>query len=177
MFSFSQSRYINLGDALRLLPKLSRWLASTSEDVSNELNVVASFCNENGLVSLINHLNKAILDEVPTHIREGGIFRFGYSNELDELCQSFKDIRDWIKELEPRCREELQIKSLKVGYNKVFGYYIEIPNSPKDKVPDHFIQKQTLTNAERYITPSIERKRNNFVNCKRSTNRDRKTIV
>jgi DNA mismatch repair protein MutS len=105
------------------------------------------------------------LDDVPTHCRDGGIFRPGHSQVLDELCESFATIRQWIKALEPQLREQLQIKSLKVGFNKVFGYYIEIPNTHKDKVPDHFIRKQTLTSAERYITTTLKEKETILLNA------------
>ena len=117
------------------------------------------------LYSLRDTLQAALKDDVPVHTREGGIFKPGYSKELDDLCQSFKDIREWIQQLEPRCREEFGIKNLKVGFNKVFGYYIEIPNSQKDKVPDHFIRKQTLSNAERYITPILKEKETILLNA------------
>lgn len=120
---------------------------------------------DGGLQELAHTLNKALLDDVPNHCREGGIFRPGHSQSLDELCESFATIRQWIKALEPQLREQLQIKSLKVGFNKVFGYYIEIPNTHKDKVPDHFIRKQTLTTAERYITTTLKEKETILLNA------------
>ncbi|NQY75005.1 MAG: DNA mismatch repair protein MutS, partial [Candidatus Margulisbacteria bacterium] len=91
-------------------------------------------------------------------VGEGGYIREGYSNELDQLVLSFKEIKDWIGSLEGLERERTGIRQLKVGFNKVFGYYFEISHANKDKVPDTYIRKQTLTNAERYITPELKEK-------------------
>jgi DNA mismatch repair protein MutS len=116
------------------------------------------------LQPLRDELSAALLPEVPAHLREGGIFNPDYSPELRELCQSFESVRVWMQELEPRLRELLGIKSLKVGFNKVFGYYIEVPNAQKDKVPSYFVRKQTLANAERYITPKLKDKETVLLN-------------
>ncbi len=101
-------------------------------------------------------LAAALQDEPPLSVREGGMIRDGYEAELDELRLLRKDGRGYIAKLQEEERERTGIPSLKVAYNKVFGYYIEITNVHKDKAPDHYIRKQTLTNAERYITPELK---------------------
>jgi DNA mismatch repair protein MutS len=90
-----------------------------------------------------------------TPLREG-LIKAGYSAELDEMKGAIKESREWIARLEPAEQERSGIKSLKVGYNKVFGYYIEVSNANRTLVPDHYIRKQTLVNAERFITPELK---------------------
>ena len=101
-------------------------------------------------------LEAAIADDPPATLANPGIIRQGYSDELDELMHKSRHAKDWIANLERTERERLDIRSLKVGYNKVFGYYIEITNTHLDKVPSDYIRKQTLTNGERYITPDLK---------------------
>lgn len=113
---------------------------------------------------IISLIERAIIPEPPAVIRDGFFIQTGYSAELDSLTQSFSEIREWIKNLEPLERERSGIKSLKVGYNKVFGYYFEIPNSYRDDVPTDYIRKQTLSNAERYITPELKEKETILLN-------------
>jgi DNA mismatch repair protein MutS len=98
----------------------------------------------------------AIADEPPATLATPGIIRHGYRAELDELVDRSRYAKDWIANLERTERERLDIKSLKVGYNKVFGYYIEITNTHGSKAPAEYIRKQTLANAERYITPDLK---------------------
>jgi len=107
---------------------------------------------------LIDTLQKAIKDDAPSVLRDGGIIKDHFSEELDALMLSFKSIRDWIAQLEPQEKEATGIKSLKVGFNKVFGYFIEVPQSQSSSVPVHYIRKQTLANAERYITSELKEK-------------------
>jgi len=99
---------------------------------------------------------QAILDEPPVTVRDGGLIRAGYNAELDELREASSSGKEWIARLEAEERERTGIKSLRVGYNSVFGYYIEVSNANKDAVPEDFIRKQTLANAERYITPALK---------------------
>jgi len=101
-------------------------------------------------------IERAILDEPPIIIREGGIIKDGYNEEVDRLRSAKNDGKSWLAKLEAEEREKTGIKNLKVKYNKVFGYYLEVTNSYKDMVPDYFMRKQTLTNAERYITPELK---------------------
>ena len=101
-------------------------------------------------------ITEAIADNPPLSIRDGGMIRQGYSPELDELRHIATDSKQWIQNLEMREREVSGIKTLKVGYNKVFGYYIEITHANTAAVPLNYVRKQTLANAERYITPELK---------------------
>ncbi len=101
-------------------------------------------------------LASALQENPPLTVREGGMIRDGYDEELDELRAIRKDGRGYIARLQEQERKKTDIPSLKVSYNKIFGYYIEITNIHKDKAPDHYIRKQTLTNSERFITPELK---------------------
>ncbi len=101
-------------------------------------------------------IESAIVDEPPFSLREGGMIKRGYSAELDELKDIMEDGAGVIASIEAKQREETGIPKLKVGYNRVFGYYIEVTNSYKDLVPDTYIRKQTLANCERYITQELK---------------------
>jgi DNA mismatch repair protein MutS len=101
-------------------------------------------------------LQKAIDDDPPATLQNSGVIRPGYSQELDSVIDASKHARDWIANLEGIEREKTGIKTLKVGYNKVFGYYIEISRGAADKAPESYIRKQTLVNAERFITPEMK---------------------
>lgn len=101
-------------------------------------------------------LQNAIDDDPPSTLQNTGVIRAGYSAELDGVIEASKHARDWIANLEGIEREKTGIKTLKVGYNKVFGYYIEISRGAADKAPESYIRKQTLVNAERFITPEMK---------------------
>ncbi len=101
-------------------------------------------------------LQSAIDEDPPSTLQNTGIIRSGYSQELDSVIDASKHARDWIANLEAVEREKTGLKTLKVGYNKVFGYYIEISRGAADKAPEHYIRKQTLVNAERFITPEMK---------------------
>lgn len=101
-------------------------------------------------------LENAIDDDPPSTLQNTGVIRAGYSQELDSVIDASKHARDWIANLESVEREKTGIKTLKVGYNKVFGYYIEISRGAAEKAPEHYIRKQTLVNAERFITPEMK---------------------
>jgi DNA mismatch repair protein MutS len=101
-------------------------------------------------------LKAAIQDDPPATLANIGIIRKGYSAELDNILESSKNAREWIAKLEKSEKERTGIKSLKVGFNKVYGYYIEVTKSNTDLVPEEYIRKQTLVNAERYITPELK---------------------
>lgn len=103
-----------------------------------------------------DHVNRAISDEPPAVLNTIGAIRPGYAKELDDILTATRDARDWIANLEPQERRRTGIASIKVGFNKVFGYYIEVSNANTDKVPPDYIRKQTLVNAERYITPELK---------------------
>ncbi|MBK7451882.1 MAG: DNA mismatch repair protein MutS [Anaerolineales bacterium] len=101
-------------------------------------------------------LQNALDDDPPATLQNTGVIRVGYSAELDGVMDASKHAREWIANLESVEREKTGIKTLKVGYNKVFGYYIEISRGAADKAPEHYIRKQTLVNAERFITPEMK---------------------
>ena len=105
---------------------------------------------------LVYLLTRAIVDEPGLTVREGGIIKDGYNAELDEYRRIAHDSKAMLQEIEEREKAETGIKSLKIGYNKVFGYYIEVRNSGTDLVPERYIRKQTLANAERYITEELK---------------------
>jgi DNA mismatch repair protein MutS len=100
----------------------------------------------------------AIQEEPPTTLTEGGIIKYGYDDELDELLDAMNEGKDWIVDLQKSERERTGISSLKVGHNKVHGYYIEVTKANLDAVPDDYVRKQTLSNSERYITPELKDK-------------------
>ncbi|MGD9211564.1 MAG: DNA mismatch repair protein MutS [Desulfobacteraceae bacterium] len=108
------------------------------------------------LEELAGLINSAIRDDAPPTITEGKMIKTGYSPELDELIQISRNGKDWLVQLEVKEKQSTGINSLKVRYNKVFGYYIEIPKTHSASVPDHYIRKQTLVNAERYITDELK---------------------
>ena len=108
------------------------------------------------LSDIRNLIGRSIVDEPPLLIREGGFIRSGYNEEVDRLRRASTDGKSWLAQIEEREREKTGIKNLKIKFNKVFGYYLEVTNSYKDLVPDYFTRKQTLTGAERYITPELK---------------------
>ncbi|MEK6553383.1 MAG: DNA mismatch repair protein MutS, partial [Bacteroidota bacterium] len=119
----------------------------------------------NSLDKLVEKIELAISDDPPLAISDGGVIRYGYSPELDELRSLSTNAKDWIATLQKTERERTKISSLKVSYNKVFGYYIEISNANKDKVPGNYIRKQTLVNNERFITPELKEYEDKILNA------------
>ncbi|MDR7443311.1 MAG: DNA mismatch repair protein MutS [Armatimonadota bacterium] len=105
---------------------------------------------------LAERIEQALVPDPPATLREGGLIRDGYDPELDALRRSVREAQDWIRNLEARERERTGIKSLKVGYNRVFGYYIEIGRAHRDRIPPHYERRQTLVGAERYVTPEMK---------------------
>ncbi len=108
------------------------------------------------LEDILTLIDSAIVEEPPFSIREGGMIREGYHQELDELRNIVNDGRGFLASIEAAEREKTGISKLKIGYNRVFGYYIEVPNSASESVPETYIRKQTLANAERYITEELK---------------------
>lgn len=108
------------------------------------------------LTDLCDLVTRAIRDEPPLAMKEGNIIKDGYNEEVDKLRRAKSDGKDWLAKLENDEREKTGIKNLRVKYNKVFGYYLEVTNSYKSMVPDYYMRKQTLANAERYITPELK---------------------
>lgn len=106
--------------------------------------------------SIQNLIDSAIIEEAPTQITDGGVIKEGYNDDLDDLREVSKNGKSWIAKLEKEEKDKTGISSLKVSYNKVFGYYIEVTKTHKDKVPEYYIRKQTLVNSERYISPKLK---------------------
>ena len=140
-----------LESTARQLPLIKKMLSSLQSDESCEL------CrNIDTLDDIQKTISEAIVDEPPFSVREGGIFRDGFNPTVDELRSMMGEGESWIVKIEQLEREETGIKNLKIGYNRVFGYYIEVTNSYRDMVPERYIRKQTLTGAERYITQELK---------------------
>ena len=108
------------------------------------------------LDELYELIERSITEEPPLTLHDGGILKEGYNEEVDRLRKAKRDGKSWLADLEAKEREKTGIKNLKIKYNKVFGYYLEVTNSFKDMVPDYFTRKQTLANAERFITPELK---------------------
>lgn len=141
---------VALRSTLKCIPEINKILTVQNEAVQSIVKQIASLDGEASL------LEEAIVDEPPNTLMAIGIFRPGYSTKLDSILDSSKHAREWIANLETTERERTGIKNLKVGYNKVFGYFIEITHSNSNAVPENYIRKQTLVNAERYITPEMK---------------------
>ncbi len=124
-------------------------------DLKSDLNVL-SYNELDTLTDVYEIIDKAIVDEPPVAVKEGGIIKEGYNEEVDKLRSAAKDGKKWIAHLESKERERTGIKNLKVGFNKVFGYFIEVTKSYYSQVPDDYIRKQTLANCERYITQELK---------------------
>lgn len=144
---------IALKKTLRELPDIKSFLEYFDSSLLRSINAdIADFEN------LYLSIERAINEEPPMTVTEGGIIKKGYSSELDELKDSISDAKAWIAGLEASERERTGIKTIKVGYNKVFGYYIDVSKGLADKVPDDYIRKQTLVNNERFVTPELKEK-------------------
>ena len=144
---------IALKTTLRELPSIKDELCNINSPLLNE--IYSSLDDFSELEALIEN---AIVEEPPFTITNGELIKPGYSEELDSIKLSIKDAKEWITGLETREKERTGIKNLKVGFNKVFGYYIDISKSNLPLVPDDYIRKQTLVNNERYITPELKEK-------------------
>ena len=137
--------------SLEMLPPIRYLLEEMQSDLLKEI-----YKDMDSLGDLCSLLKSAIRDEPPIAMKEGNIIRDGYNEEVDKLRRAKSDGKDWLAKLENEEREKTGIKNLKIKYNKVFGYYLEVTNSYKSMVPDYYTRKQTLANAERYITPELK---------------------
>lgn len=142
---------INIKTSLKKIPAVKNLLIKA--EVKNLLEIAGNLLP---LEDLTERIGKAVIDSPPLSITEGGIIKSGFSDELDELRDISLHSKDWIANLQKTERERTRIQTLKVNYNKVFGYFIEISNAHKDKIPENYIRKQTLVNSERYITPELK---------------------
>jgi DNA mismatch repair protein MutS len=126
-----------------------------------------------GLCDLID---RAIVAEPPSHLRDGGVVRRGFDGDLDHLIDESEAAKQWIASLEARERERSGIASLKVGYNKVFGYYIEVSNANAKAVPDDYVGKQTLVNGQRFFTPELKEKEDLILNTEEKRVREEQRV-
>ena len=137
--------------SLSMLPPIKCIL----EDMQSEL-LKEIYGEMDTLEELCTLVKEAIMEDPPLAMKEGGIIREGYNEEVDRLRRAKSDGKGWLAELEAKEREKTGIKNLRIRYNKVFGYYLEVTNSFKNLVPDYYVRKQTLANAERYIIPELK---------------------
>ncbi len=146
---------VQLRKSLSILPNLKKDLLSLKNAHTTFLSESLDSLNE-----FFNLLTNSLVDDPPLTIKEGGIIKEGYNSDLDEIRNDALNIKSWLKELEETERTRTGIKKLKIGYNRVFGYYIEIPRGQIANVKDEFgyTRKQTLSNSERYITDELKRK-------------------
>lgn len=138
-------------NSLAMLPHIKKILREFGADLLQEAD-----SGMDALEELTELIGKAIVDDPPISVREGGIIRDGYSEEADRLRHAKTEGKDWLAALEAEEREKTGIKNLKIKFNKVFGYYFEVTNSFKEQVPDYFVRRQTLTNAERFTTDRLK---------------------
>ncbi len=143
---------ISLKTSLSKMPELKNSLALCKSTYLKEL-----YENLDELKDIHELIEKSIVDDPPIVIKEGGIIKLGYDEEIDKLKTATTEGKNWIINLEKEEREKTGIKTLKVGFNKVFGYYIEVTKSFISQVPDRYVRKQTLTNGERYITEELKK--------------------
>ena len=122
--------------------------------------------NTEALAEIRDIIEESIKEDAPFSIREGNIIKRGYNQELDEIFKIMSSGKDYLLEIEAREKERTGIKNLKIKYNKVFGYFLEVSNSNKDLVPEDYIRKQTLSNAERYITEELKEYEDKIINSK-----------
>ena len=137
--------------SLKMLPPIKCLMQDFTTDLLKEI-----YEELDPLEDLCSLVENSIIEEPPLAMKEGGIIKEGYNEEVDRLRAAKTEGKNWLAQLESDEREKTGIKSLKVKYNKVFGYYIEVTNSFKDMVPDYYTRKQTLANAERYIIPELK---------------------
>ncbi len=151
---------IGLKTSLKKIPLIKQLLDQTSVETLYSINIKL-----NPLENLVEMIERSIADSPPLAISDGGVIREGFNKELDELRSLSTNAKDWIAGLQKSERERTKISSLKVSYNRVFGYYIDISNANKDKVPPDYIRKQTLVNSERFITPELKEYEDKILNA------------
>ena len=157
---------IALRNSIAVLPEIKSDLGVLHSEIMQSID--SRICD---LSAVYNIIDRAICDEPPFTVKEGSLIKDGYSEELDSLKFSIKDAKTWISTLEGKERERTGIKNLKVGYNRVFGYYLEVTRSYYDLIPENYIRKQTLANAERFITPELKEMEGLVLNAETKINR------
>ena len=149
---------ISLKSSAKQLPEIKKILSQAKSSLLTEL-----YSELDTLDDVYDIIDKTIVDEPPISVKEGGLIKLGYDEEIDKLKTATTDGKNWIINLEAEEREKTGIKGLKVGFNKVFGYYIEVTKSNISLVPDRYIRKQTLTGGERYITEELKNLENQIL--------------
>ena len=149
---------ISLKNSLSKLPEVKAVLQNTSSNMLQEL-----YNNLDELKDIYDLIEKSIVEDPPMTVKEGGLIKLGYNEEIDKLKTATTEGKNWLVQLEAKEKEETGIKNLKVGFNKVFGYYIEVTKSNLPQVPERYIRKQTLTNCERYITEELKELENQIL--------------
>ena len=149
---------ITLKNSLSKLPELKAILSNCNDSYLKEC-----FENLDELQDIFELIDVAIVEDPPMTVKDGGIIKLGFDEEIDKLKTATTDGKKWIIDLETEEKEKTDIKNLKVGFNKVFGYFIEVTKSNLNMVPDRYIRKQTLTNAERYITEELKNLENQIL--------------
>ncbi len=149
---------ITLKNSLSRLPDVKKVLEQTKSSLLKDL-----YENLDELQDIYELIEKSIVDDPPMVTKDGGYIKLGFNEEIDTLKKASTEGKTWLMQLEAREKEATGIKSLKVGFNKVFGYYIEVTNTYKNMVPDTYIRKQTLTNGERYITEELKNLENQIL--------------
>ncbi len=149
---------ISLKNSTNQLPLVKKVLENTNAKLLRHL-----YENLDELTDIHDLIEEAIVDEPPMSIKEGNLIKIGYNEEIDQLKKASTQGKTWLVELEAKEREQTGIKGLKIGFNRVFGYYLEVTKSNMDLVPDRYIRKQTLTNGERYITEELKNLENQIL--------------
>lgn len=149
---------ISLKNSVKQLPEIKKVLSTTGAGLLKEI-----YENIDTLNDIYEIIEKSIVDEPPIGVKDGGIIKIGYDPEIDKLKLATTEGKKWILELEAKEREQTGIKGLKIGFNKVFGYFIEVTKSNLSMVPDRYVRKQTLTNCERYITEELKNLENQIL--------------
>mgnify|MGYP000936301732 FL=1 len=139
-------------NSLEMIPYIKNIIGTFKSNLFKE-----AFEKMDDLQDLYHLIDSAIVDDPPIAMRDGGIIKEGYSEEADRLRKAKTEGKEWLAQLEEREKENIGIKNLKIKFNKVFGYYLEVTNSFKNLVPDNWVRKQTLTNAERYTTEELKK--------------------
>jgi len=149
---------IALKASLKSIPEVKKILKNSNSGLLREILSIPDFSDIIGLIE------SGICDDPPHTIKDGGLIKSGFDPDLDDITNSAKDAKKWILEFESNEKLRTGIKSLKVGFTKVFGYYIDITSSNLKYVPDNYIRKQTLVNCERFITPELKEKESHVIN-------------
>ena len=156
--SVNARELISLKNSVKQLPEIKKILLRTKSKMLVDL-----YESLDTLDDVYELIEKTIVDEPPISVKEGGLIKLGFDEEIDKLKTATTQGKNWLIELETREREATGIKGLKVGFNKVFGYYIEVTKSNINMVPDRYIRKQTLTTGERYITEELKNLENQIL--------------